>query len=111
MKKERRDQMLSTMDPDQRLEFSRILREVRAQAKVAAGHAGSSDSASKSSLSQYPVEIRARLDAVMQRDQMGPKEGETPPDFCLKRAGSEERVRLSNFKGKSSVALVFGSYT
>ena len=41
----------------------------------------------------------------------GPKEGEVPPDFFLKRQGSDERVRLSDFQGKRAVALVFGSYT
>ena len=51
------------------------------------------------------------LEAVAERDQMGPNEGETPPDFELKRMGTEDRVRLSSFKGKRPVALVFGSYT
>ena len=47
----------------------------------------------------------------MERDEIGPKVGEQPPDFFLKSLGSEERVRLSSFRGKRPVALAFGSYT
>ena len=39
------------------------------------------------------------------------KPGDVAPDFDLKIKGSEERVRLSDFKEKKAVALVFGSYT
>ncbi len=53
----------------------------------------------------------AALEAVAARDAMGPQVGTYPPDFCLKRLGTEERVRLSNFRGQQPVALVFGSYT
>ncbi len=49
--------------------------------------------------------------AVMARDETGPKVGEAPPDFSLKRLGSQERVSLSSFKGRQAVALAFGSYT
>jgi peroxiredoxin len=48
---------------------------------------------------------------VVARDEMGPHVGTVPPDFNLKRMGSEERVRLSSFKGQKAVALIFGSYT
>ena len=46
-----------------------------------------------------------------QRDEMGPMAGEQPPDFELKLMGTEERVRLSSFKGNRAVGLLFGSYT
>ena len=39
------------------------------------------------------------------------KVGEMAADFNLKKMKSEERVRLSSFKGERPVALVFGSYT
>ncbi|GEM_PF-1878793 len=39
------------------------------------------------------------------------KPGDPAPDFALKKLGSQERIRLSSFKGKKPVALVFGSYT
>ena len=47
----------------------------------------------------------------MVRDETGPKVGEVPPDFSLKRLESLERVRLSSFKDRQPVALAFGSYT
>jgi hypothetical protein len=51
------------------------------------------------------------LEAVAARDEMGPRVGTYPPDFCLKRLGTAERVRLSSFQGRRPVALVFGSPT
>ncbi len=55
--------------------------------------------------------IRTLLSAVGERDGVGPEPGELPPDFSLKRKGSDERVRLSTYRGKRPVALIFGSYT
>ena len=37
--------------------------------------------------------------------------GDLAPDFKLRKAKSKESVRLSKFRGKKPVALVFGSYT
>ncbi len=37
--------------------------------------------------------------------------GDTAPDFDLPREDGKENVRLSQFRGKKPVALVFGSYT
>lgn len=37
--------------------------------------------------------------------------GDEAPDFDLQKAKSEERVRLSAFRGKKPVALLFGSLT
>ena len=54
---------------------------------------------------------RSGLEAVIERDLTGPNEGDQPPDFNLKRMGSDERVRLSSFQGKKPVAITFGSYT
>ena len=39
--------------------------------------------------------LRQAMEAVVVRDEMGPHVGEVPPDFALKRTGSQERVRLS----------------
>ena len=55
--------------------------------------------------------LRQAMKAVVVKDEMGPNVGEVPPDFNLKLVGSEERVRLSSFKGQRPVALIFGSYT
>jgi hypothetical protein len=37
--------------------------------------------------------------------------GQTAPDFSLKAANAGPEVRLSSFRGKRPVVLVFGSYT
>ena len=58
-----------------------------------------------------PEKVRAALNAILVRDETGPKAGEEAPDFSLKRLGSEDRVRLSDFRGRRPVALAFGSYT
>ncbi|MDE2788252.1 MAG: hypothetical protein OXL37_16555 [Chloroflexota bacterium] len=60
---------------------------------------------------ELPAEVRAAVEAIVVRDETGPKVGEAAPDFSLKRLGSEEWVRLSDFRGRRPVALAFGSYT
>ena len=50
------------------------------------------------------------MEGVVQRDEMGPHAGDVPPNFNLKLMGSENRVRLSSFKGQKPVTLIFGSY-
>ena len=39
------------------------------------------------------------------------KPGDAAPDLNLKKRESDQRVRLSDFKGNKPVALIFGSYT
>jgi len=39
------------------------------------------------------------------------KVGDEAPDFELRRLHTEERVRLSSFRGSKPVLLIFGSYT
>ncbi len=58
-----------------------------------------------------PADVRAAVEAILVRDETGPKVGEAAPDFSLKRLGSDDRVRLSDFRGRRPVALAFGSYT
>lgn len=55
--------------------------------------------------------LRAALEAVVARDEIGPQVGAYAPDFSLKQLGSDARVRLSSFQGQQPVGLVFGSYT
>ena len=46
------------------------------------------------------------------RGSVVPKEGTVAPDFNLPLAKDrKKRVKLSSFKGKQPVALIFGSYT
>lgn len=44
-------------------------------------------------------------------DPRSPKVGDVAPDFELQDPTGEVQVRLSDFRGKRPVALVFGSYT
>ncbi len=44
-------------------------------------------------------------------DALAPKAGDAAPDFELKDLDSKNTVRLSDFRGKKPVALIFGSYT
>lgn len=50
-----------------------------------------------------------------QRPDHAPAAGSEAPDFDLSRLiegeASEDRVKLSSFRGKRPVVLVFGSYT
>lgn len=39
------------------------------------------------------------------------KEGQMAPDFQLETVDGRRKVRLSSFKKKKPVALIFGSYT
>ncbi len=44
-------------------------------------------------------------------DLQAPKVGEITPDFSLLDANGQNPVRLSDFRHKKPVALVFGSFT
>ena len=98
------------MSKEVRLDFGRVLQEIRSDAK-SAGNLTSRNEVLANRRTQYPADLLARLDAVMQRDELGPKEGEIPPDFSLKMIDQDERGRLSSFRGQRRVALVCGSYT
>ena len=47
----------------------------------------------------------------LERDPLSPKVGDLAPDFELRDPEGVTRVRLSDFRGRRPVALVFGSYT
>jgi hypothetical protein len=42
---------------------------------------------------------------------LAPKAGDEAPDFELRDVNGENPVRLSDFRGKKPVALIFGSFT
>ncbi len=44
-------------------------------------------------------------------NSQAPKIGDVAPDFLLKDSNGDNPVRLSDFKGKKPVALIFGSFT
>ncbi len=51
------------------------------------------------------------LDAMGVREPSAPKAGAPAPDFELTDPAGEKTVRLSSFRGKSPVVLIFGSFT
>ncbi len=111
MIKAERDQIMRSMGQEERTQYRNILGEVRAEARKSSGPKSTPMKVWKSRASQYSPQLQDVVDAVFRRDEMGPNEGEAPPDFDLKRSGSEEMVRLSSFKGQRAVAMAFGSYT
>ena len=110
MDKNERDKVMSAMSNDQRADFGRMMQEIKSEAKSSGG-TKSKQAILEARKNDCSEELEKRLDAVMRRNQMGPNEGEVPPDFNLRRMGSGDRVELSSFKGKKPVALVFGSST
>jgi len=58
--------------------------------------------------------IKNRKEAVAWQDHydpLAPKVGDMAPDFELFNVSGEESVRLSGFRGKRPLVLVFGSFT
>ena len=62
---------------------------------------------------KMPRERRDEMRAAMRkREERSPAVGDAAPDFDLPRLGDRDGgVRLSDFSGRSPVALIFGSYT
>ena len=110
MNKTERDQILGSMNGNERQDLRRIMQGIQRESKESGG-AKSRQDVADSRRNEYSEALQKRMDAILRRDQMGPHAGEFPPDLNLKRMGSEERVRLSSFGGKHPVALVFSSYT
>ena len=111
MLKADRDQIMGNLQDEDRKRFRRFIDDYRAQRKAASGGQTAAREMLDAAGAELTGPLRQAMEAVVLRDEMGPGVGETPPDFNLKRMGSEERVRLSSFKGRRPVALVFGSYT
>ena len=61
--------------------------------------------------SMNPERRAAMLRFIAQRETHAPAVGTEAPDFELPRLGSGERARLSSFRHRKPVALIFGSYT
>ena len=112
MEKADRDRILRSMTQEESGEYRQILQAIRAEAKALPGEQiARRKQVLATRLDGLQGNVRLALTATAARDETGPKEGESPPDFNLKRMSSEEKVRLSGFKGKRPVALIFGSYT
>ena len=116
MLKAQRDSAISGLSDEHRQQLRRIvdgIKEARASRRGSASSQGRPSARELVSERQanLPAEVRAALEAILIRDETGPNVGEVAPDFDLKRLGSEERVCLSDFRGRRPVALAFGSYT
>jgi hypothetical protein len=61
--------------------------------------------------SMEPERRTAMTQFLAERETLAPEVGSDAPDFKLPRLGSTEQVRLSSFRGRKPVALIFGSYT
>ncbi len=112
MLKAQRDSAISGLSDQHRQQLRQIvdgIKEARASRPID-GQISARELASGQQ-TNLPAEVRAALEAILVRDETGPNVGEPAPDFSLKRLGSEERVRLSDFRGRRPVALAFGSYT
>jgi len=58
------------------------------------------------------VQIRKQMAAWQEKyDALAPKPGDQAPDFELHDTNGQNPVRLSDFRGKRPVALIFGSFT
>ena len=110
MDKAERDHIMTRLSQTERDHFRHFVQEVRTRAAVSGLRVTARQVLSSQDRTVSPT-LRAALEAVVARDEMGPQVCTYPPDFCLKRLGTEERVRLSSLRRQRPVALVFGSYT
>ncbi|NQW22704.1 MAG: hypothetical protein HQ475_04575 [SAR202 cluster bacterium] len=111
MLKAERDQILGNLQGDDRKQFRQFIDDYRAKRKATSGGQMPAREMLDAATAELTGILREAMEAVVTRDEMGPHVGDAPPDFDLKRMGSEDRVRLSSFKGQKPVALIFGSYT
>ncbi len=111
MLKADRDQIMENLSNEDRKQFRKFIDDYRTKRKAASGGQMPAREMLDAVGGDLTGILRQALEAVVLRDEMGPQVGDVPPDFNLKRMGSEERVRLSSFKGQKPVALIFGSYT
>lgn len=111
MDKAERDKLMTSMTDGQKSEYQAALDQIKSLMKEAQGPRLTVKQMLDSGKVHVGAEGRLPIDSVLERDEMGPKPGELPPDFSLKLKGTEDRVRLSDFRGKEPVALIFGSYT
>ena len=106
-----RDQIMENLSEGDRKQFREFIDDYRAKRKASSSGQMQAREMLEAVGDGLTDVARQAMEAVAQRDEMGPHAGDVPPDFNLKLMGSEDRVRLSSFKGQKPVALIFGSYT
>ena len=111
MLKAERDQIMGQLKGEDRKQFRQFIDDYRTKRKaVSAGQMPAREMLDEAGADLSDT-LRQAMESLVVRDEMGPHVGDVPPDFNLKRTGSNERVRLSGFKDRRPVALIFGSYT
>ena len=111
MQKQQRDSILSSLSESETETYRDLIRQVRSERKASTSEQFNAREVLEPRMGGLSSNVVSALNAVIARDEMGPAVGEEPPDFNLRLKGSEERVRLSSFRGDRPVALIFGSYT
>ena len=111
MEKQERDNLMTRLTPEERNTMRQLIVDTTEEWKFRAPEIFTAQKGLEPRKQGLSPQLQAALDAVIARDEMGPAVGQEPPDFNLKLLGTEERVSLSDYRGKSPVALVFGSYT
>ena len=111
MLKADRDRIMANLQDDERRQFRQFIDDYRTERRAVTGGQIPAREMLDALGPDITDKLRQAMAAVVARDEMGPHVGEVPQDFTLKLSGSDERVRLSSFKGHRPVALIFGSYT
>ena len=99
---------LSQLPWEEVMKYRQFMLYIRTEAR---GNGANMKSVLDARRTEIPAKFLAPLEGMIQWHHNGPDLGEQPPDFSLKMMGSEQRVRLSSFKGEKPVALIFGTYT
>ena len=102
---------MGQLQGDDRKQFRKFIDDYRTKRKAASGGQMPARETLDAVGADLTDLLRQAMEAMVARDEMGPNVGDVPPDFNLRRVGSEDRVRLSGFKDQRPVALIFGSYT
>lgn len=111
MEKQERDNIMTRLTPEERNTMRQLIVDAKEEWNSRGPEVFTAQKGLGPRKEGLSPQLQAAIDAVIARDDMGPTLGQKPPDFNLKLLGSDERVRLSDYRGKRPVALVFGSYT
>ena len=108
---EQQGRPIASLSADERQMFRNLVNDLQALRIASSIRAVPARTVLEPGMADSPPGVKASLMHLIHRDEQGPAFGETAPDFSLKRSGSDDRVTLSSFRGKSPVGLIFGSYT
>jgi len=111
MTNKERELIMKNMSGEQRECYREFIADVGPRLKLSDGRRVSLKALIESGRVSVPAEIRRAIEAVSERDAMGPVVGAPAIDFHLKRLDEDNFVQLLDFKNRRPVALIFGSYT